>query len=425
MVKVTQFESKLQLEQFVLKSAFQTFGSLSVVFDVLWQHNVAHALFDGLYPAFLALRKFGLHTAPFVAMIGMIPGVTRNLFDDILPVFSMMPVVHQALLLRHTFQLRMPVAIAGSKSMGQRHMNADMSLHGGRHLQGTRLYRERFFASHGLSLRQAPAQGRAIIINNKRFSQDEVAMLKSITDIDGMPCDFVDWRATRHSFRAQLQILVDKVVHISGPGTSTFYQLFLRDGSVHVNLGMVPTHLFMGMRQTFFPFFMETYLAEGAPYIRALYYSSANRLCGLAENQVMVLLRKAVALQREGFSVPTPPGVNLSPEGKVFKELCSRNESSCKDILHSMNPEDGPTDALGRGTWPGICFVDAWAEYVVYEQGGWHPDGWRDKEGHWFCPLDRKLLREIRSKYADQLAPMIPVGKRPYCSADGILLDVM
>merc|ERR1712106_98064 len=110
-------------------------------------------------------------------------------------------------------------------------MNADLSLHGGRHLQGTSLYRERIFASHGLSLRQVPTKPRAIIINNKRFSRHEVTMLKSITNIDGMPCVFVDWLATRHSFRAQLQILIDKVVHISGPGTSTFYQMFLRDGS--------------------------------------------------------------------------------------------------------------------------------------------------------------------------------------------------
>merc|ERR1711908_77824 len=100
--------------------------------------------------------------------------------------------------------------------------------------------------------------------------------------------------------------------------------------------------------------------------------------------------------------MPVPPSLNLSPEGKVFKEFCSRNQSMCREVLHSMNPEDGP-----RGRWPGICFIDAWPEYVVYEQGGWYPQGWTDKSGTSLCPLDRNLLREVRSKYEDQLAPIL------------------
>merc|ERR1712023_174335 len=152
-----------------------------------------------------------------------------------------------------------------------------MSLHGGRTLQGSRLYRDRILSSFGLSLKGSSSKVRAIIVQNKRFSPKELRLLKSFSKIDDMPCDFVDWRDSKGSFRAQLELLLNVVVHISGPGTATFYQIFLRDGSVHVNLGMVPDHPYMGLRQSPFPFFMESYLAEGAPYLRALYYSSPNR----------------------------------------------------------------------------------------------------------------------------------------------------
>merc|ERR1719498_2008786 len=122
-------------------------------------------------------------------------------------------------------------------------------------------------------------------------------------------------------------------------------------------------------------------MAEGATHLRALYYSSVKRLCGIDADEVQVLIQEAITLYREGFSMPVPPGENLSPEGKLFKKLCSI--SDCTDLLMSMNP-----DYANPKKMPGTCFYDGWVEYVVYEQGGWATEGWHSEEGIGHCPVD-------------------------------------
>merc|ERR1719478_1377435 len=38
---------------------------LSLVYGILWPENVGHALWDGLYPAFVALRQWGRESETF------------------------------------------------------------------------------------------------------------------------------------------------------------------------------------------------------------------------------------------------------------------------------------------------------------------------------------------------------------------------
>ena len=110
-------------------------------------------------------------------------------------------------------------------------------------------------------------------------------------------------------------------VHVSSVGNAQMYQLFMNDGAVHVNLGAVPEfrkynttksdngkRVQLIKRMPFhFPVFMEQQLANGAPYLRALYYSSKDRACGLEEAKVRSLLLEAVLLFRQGFRMPLPP----------------------------------------------------------------------------------------------------------------------
>merc|ERR1712194_267209 len=146
-----------------------------------------------------------------------------------------------------------------------------------------------------------------------------------------------------------------------------------------------------------FPLFMEQYMAEGSPYLRALYYNSTKRLCGLDRSEVMALLQEAVQIARSGFSIPVPRGANLSPEGRLFQQLC---DDGCDDLLMSMNP-----DSANEHNFPGICEWDAWAEYVVYEQGAWSTSGWKGER----CPVDRALLRQLR-RQAGKSLPNLTAG---------------
>merc|ERR1712107_66351 len=100
------------------------------------------------------------------------------------------------------------------------------------------------------------------------------------------------------------------------------------------------------------------------------------RLCGLRKSEVLSLLKEAALLVRSGFSIPVPPGGNLSPEGQLFTELC---RSGCDDLLKSMNP---------NFEFPQKCWEEnGWAEYVVYEQNGWDPAALQNET----CPVNRTL----------------------------------
>merc|ERR1719454_2151277 len=100
-----------------------------------------------------------------------------------------------------------------------------------------------------------------------------------------MECCYIDWRWFS-TLRAQLKLLRRTGVHVSSIGNAQMYQIFLADGSVHVNLGAVQ------INQQAFPLFMEQQLANGAPYIRAIYYNSSKRVCGLHLGEVMTVLQR-------------------------------------------------------------------------------------------------------------------------------------
>ena len=52
--------------------------------DILWMGKVMTNLcgWDGLYPAFLALSKFGFHKLPFRALAGIAPEAGRFMIED-------------------------------------------------------------------------------------------------------------------------------------------------------------------------------------------------------------------------------------------------------------------------------------------------------------------------------------------------------
>merc|ERR1719221_52888 len=88
------------------------------------------------------------------------------------------------------------------------------------------------------------------------------------------------------------------------------YQHFLPDGAVHINLGENPQ---VPRR------FMEEYMAEGAPYIRALYYWPGKKSGGYDEDRIMDLILEAKKLILGNFMIPVPVNTNLSPVLRLIK----------------------------------------------------------------------------------------------------------
>merc|ERR550514_762855 len=83
--------------------------------------------------------------------------------------------------------------------------------------------------------------------------------------------------------------------------------------------------------------FMDEYMAEGAPHLRALYA----RLDSKKSREEMAmhvaeLIQEAQRLISSGFPIPGPTGVNLSPVSSVLKAYAHLKLE--EDAEHPINP---------------------------------------------------------------------------------------
>jgi len=68
---VKKFRRLEGLAAHVARHTLEELRGLSLHFNPMFHHNIGHALFDGLYPAFLALMKFGRQDDPFRPVVGV------------------------------------------------------------------------------------------------------------------------------------------------------------------------------------------------------------------------------------------------------------------------------------------------------------------------------------------------------------------
>eukprot|EP00933_Yihiella_yeosuensis_P017845 TRINITY_DN14838_c2_g1_i1.p1 TRINITY_DN14838_c2_g1~~TRINITY_DN14838_c2_g1_i1.p1 ORF type:complete len:657 (+),score=73.02 TRINITY_DN14838_c2_g1_i1:58-2028(+) len=64
-LKTVRFRSKQELEHYALAMSPRRVPQLSLIMDLIWTTNWAHAMWDGLWPAFVGLAKFGEENEPF------------------------------------------------------------------------------------------------------------------------------------------------------------------------------------------------------------------------------------------------------------------------------------------------------------------------------------------------------------------------
>lgn len=375
-------------------------------YSTIWHQNIGHFLWDGLYPAYVALTQWDLqgndfNTVATYAQDCFQAGAPngRCMSEDIMRRFGGKKV---EFLIKNTMRnsYRFEQFVMGSGHKGARTINRDVSCWGSRDLDALRSFRDRLYQVYDLKPppRRISSQEnrqtrslKAIIIDNKRFTLSEIQAFKllakemSAETSKNLHVEYINYADTHHDFGKQLRLLQNADIHVSGIGTGNSYSDFMPDGSVLVNLG--------NPRQSHDPFegkgayknvavgFMEEYWSEGNTHARALYYPVTERRAGLTKSRVQQLLGEAASLIRSDFSMPVKPGVNLSPIGQIFKEYCyAAGPRLCDPLINCMNGD------LHRG---GDC--PAWPDSFVWEAG--------DFAGSRCGNIDRPLLQKIRKKY--------------------------
>eukprot|EP00747_Dinoflagellata_sp_TGD_P188976 gnl/TRDRNA2_/TRDRNA2_48732_c0_seq1.p1 gnl/TRDRNA2_/TRDRNA2_48732_c0~~gnl/TRDRNA2_/TRDRNA2_48732_c0_seq1.p1 ORF type:complete len:700 (-),score=107.06 gnl/TRDRNA2_/TRDRNA2_48732_c0_seq1:3-2102(-) len=274
--------------------------------------------------------------------------------------------------------VRFDELVVGSRFTGNLGVSSSLAVGGSlAPHHGLRHYRDRMVQTHlgdaalqrvGKSGRSSSQQVQVAIIHNGRFTQDDQAMLKSLANEasnESISAQYVDWSVVgdyKGDFRSHLRRVLDMDVMVSSVGTAMMYLPFLRDGSVFVALGHKMDENTMGAPR-WTPFFGEQHMSAGSTWVRTIYYDSKARMEGLQAHEVMKLLHRARDIVQTGFDIPVDITQNLSPEGLVLYDICSRDQAACDKITHLRN----------EGAWD--CLRGLWLEYFVYEIGAWATGG--------------------------------------------------
>lgn len=363
-VIVNEFESK---EDLVLaaKSSIKHPSDLTAAFTTLWPHNIGHGIFDGIWAIFVGLVRMGLKDdAPFHPYLMRcvdplnekdfgLNNFGEGFVSDIYRALSLensLSACQPGRLGRGYYQsddagllFRFPLFVFGNGHLGQRNLNAEYELPGGRIALGK--FRDRIFSSFGIPLfhqdesscllrNQRPL--KANIFSNKRYSKRELSeIMDAITQVSLMrsvnvDVSFVDWSEVG-DVRAQIQAVADTDIYISGPGTGLMLSTLLNDGSILLNLG----HLRWTRAELHpFPSYMEEYLVAASPHLRALYYDRC-LFPEINSHELTSMIVKAADMIRSCFETSSDhysSVVNKSPIARAYTDIFNKMVSGLDQI---------------------------------------------------------------------------------------------
>jgi len=388
--RVIRFDTEEEAQSFLIYCDVEQKTTLYV--SPIWHHNFGHGIFDGFYPAYLGLIELGLHNRIFdiLAYIDDCDATTKNHpcqeTESIMQrfcggQFKSFNELLRNINIKKSKGIVFSSFVVGAKNKAARVLQRDGGIAGGRSLNAMHLFTRRVMRSYGITFKKNHHVFKAIIIHNKRFTDQNVEMFKELALYysPNMTIDYIDWR-TVVPFSSQLKVLAQTDLYITGPGTGMMLHPFMSEGSVVINLGECRNHVNekYPTPKVKHPLFMEQYIAEGTPYQRALYFSSKS-ICNRGYNKHELMQLIETSRTGRGFKIPVPQFSNLSPEGRVFVETCSRNKTLCDLVMPEFNNEN------------------TWMETFVYEMGAW------DKDTLKKFAINRTLLGQVKLAYNELL----------------------
>ncbi|CAF4871394.1 unnamed protein product [Rotaria sp. Silwood1] len=438
------FDSYSDLEKFVRTVIDpKIISSVTLYFGQYWHDNIGHALFDGLYPAYVALIRFPpRHLQPF-RILARINDCNGCWSEDIYSRFGGLGLLKQSILdkMSKGNWFMFEELIMGSGTFCQRCTQPNLQLPGGVELDASRLFRDRMYQQHGVFYpiirRKSSSESRtsrdvlqAYIIDNKRFrSNDRKEVDDAMNEINNYTNSYLNqttklqWPLVRvsylfydqiiaqndssiqinatstdcrspknelieNNFIAQLKLLRQIDIHITGPGTGQMYQTFLSDGSVTINLGGIKPRGLENSTEAYSSY-LEQHMTSGTPYIKGLYYPINERQKGIKKDEIVKLIRQASQLILDGFSLPVNPRDNLAPDGQLFVEMCEKDKEFCS-LVTKRTPDKN------------FNCLDIWVEDFVHEHRQWQMGGFIDNGRNYSCPFNHTLLHDLRKKHGIQ-----------------------
>jgi hypothetical protein len=309
--------------------------------DNPWYGNIAHAIFDGLYPMFLSMVKFAEHHKDFLYITHS--WTNRNVMaTEVVNTFSgnellnIDDVKDEYIFCKTLFS----GSGEGVSKAGNCVINKKYKCYGQEEYNAFSLFKSRMFSKFNLTLNK-PINNRLkiIVIDNRRFSASEHETLHNLvrTFQNTFDIKYVNWR-NYESFAKQMEEYQDVDIQITGPGTGMLYAPFLKTGAVNVNLGHMET---TDQRKNLplqnpltknhtFPAFMEQPICASADYVNTIFYDRYNSNILDLEVLSKLLLDAASLVGSKQLS-------NISKDALVFKEYLNKCDHAEKISNHLTN----------------------------------------------------------------------------------------
>lgn len=330
--QIKYFENEQEIKDFIDSFKEKEKIKLAALGDNLWYGNIAHSLWDGLYPLYVALVKFGYIEDDFTVLFGDFKNKKTLAYEstvsftgnDVLDYFN----------LDKNKLIHFETLVAGTGVVGNRVVNENYTLYGEKEYFALSHFKKRLISRYNLEINK-PINNplKAIIIKNKRYSDYETEVLNKIVShfSDLIDIKYIDWYHEYSSFEDQMNEIVDIDIHITGPGSGMLYMPFLKNGAVNVNLGYMEHPQTNSSRPNIkipnidkdisFPGWLEQSVCAAANYVNTIYYDRFT-YNNIEFEPLVNLINKAISL------VGVQENNNWNIDALVFKEYCSRVDNA-------------------------------------------------------------------------------------------------
>jgi len=316
------------VDEYLSQYQFQEI-ELATYSDMLWISNIGHALFDDLYPIYLALAKFNLSDRKFDIIVNKWENF-RERATEVVKDFCRGEIIELSV----APTLHIKNLIAGTGRCGNRVIREDYTLCGEIY-NGINRFRERILSTYNISLSPINRLPRVAIIDNKRFTVEERKEIdKVIENLQEKKVDiqYIYWQ-NYLTFKDQLVDVADIDIYVSAPGNGIMYVPLLKNGAVIVNLGWMERTQTNSMRPNLvipnatrdytLPGFMEQSVCV-ASNASTLYYDRY-KYNNIEEYPLTEIIEKAI---RVVIGEESPPINNHNIDAQIFIEYCKRNNKA-------------------------------------------------------------------------------------------------
>lgn len=322
-VKVKYFENVNDIINYLSDKNINNINNITAFNSHFYDWNVAHGLYDTLYPLYLLLLHFFDNNIDFNIFLNLkyipgwrFPGVaSRGWVLNIFKTFC------GGVLITDTKKnYKFDNIIIGHALSGISNVNK-YGVMPGKKIFGLEKFRNRMYNRYNID--NNSNKNDIIIINSNRYSSREINELLKIQRYfidNSYNCVIIDW-AKITSFEKQLEIMKDTYIHISGAGSSMLNFPFLRNNAIHINMGVNK------IDESNMPGLLEVNCCLLSNNIKCLYYDIFKHK-EIKAKECINLIENFVFKKKEQ---------DIPKYIKIWREYCIKDTKNIDDILLRMN----------------------------------------------------------------------------------------